>query len=743
MVASGAPFAKRGEGTLVVGSVLGDLQQEVRVEEGVYDIRDFAGAGNSTASLVVSNNATLKFGGWIYVDSNSSQVQRSKTIVIQGTGYDGQGALNMAASNCGLFHVTLSGDALIKGNTFTVRMYAPWDFNGHKLTLDLNRGEHMIVFDDNFLNHGDIDVKQGGYLIWEDTSIPSANTLTFSDGGVARFRNARNSGNRPLAATFVMNGGSQFYVDSTGVGLDETKNAIAGEVRLAGIVTNSTQTAGWPLSIEGEASGAEGGFVVRNGLKFRLGNAANSFGKGVVLNGESGSPSWLSLTKDGALPADGGPLTVEQNGVINLVNETGATFALPDLVCGEGTVITSKQYATGVDGVPVATAKSLIKTGDDCLVIYPALQVTGVADIRSGTLKFGGRIPSYITGLNFCASNYTSAAWRGYTTDNVPFQWVDPKGPSLAYQMTTADVFRSFDPRDYISSHFNFVYSGYVWNNEDHDVAWSFVGQFNRYHALYINDECIYSSNDEWGGGYFRVHGNAHATLKPGPNRFVFHMANNGDEYGAGGTQHNSEFCVYAPNGIYWTPFMALGYDTQNRGTTNHVDYAKMIEPGDGSLFTTTATPVKDHVDPAMYWPTFASIHFAGGTVLDLNDVTPYTPYPLVDLNGTMRVENGRVVLSGTWTVDAADLVAGGLTVGAAAELVIESGTKVLLTNVNEIRRRQLKQKPLITCSGGGTVVGTLTLADDSKEEWTLIKSPDGQSVIADCRQNGLSVILQ
>ena len=106
------------------------------------------------------------------------------------------------------------------------------------------------------------------------------------------------------------------------------------------------------------------------------------------------------------------------------------------------------------------------------------------------------------------------------------------------------------------------IYTGYIWNHEDHDVTWSFRGRFDDHVRLTIN------------GGIWIDTGNGDAVVQnvvmsPGPNAIEMRFGDGSGDVGPGGGE-----------------YFGLSYDPLGRASSNRDDYLQILDPGDGSLLT-------------------------------------------------------------------------------------------------------------------------------------------------------------
>jgi hypothetical protein len=187
-----------------------------------------------------------------------------------------------------------------------------------------------------------------------------------------------------------------------------------------------------------------------------------------------------------------------------------------------------------------------------------------------------------------------------------------------------------------------------------------------------------------------------------------------------------------------WAPDMGVVYNP-NPGaiiSSNSTDYVKFT----ASQFSPTAERNKVNLDSSLYRASFnGGIKFATGTVFDIGDTAPYTPFPIENLEGAMTVKNGTLVLSGNWTIDASEINEGGFILAGDANLVFAEGATLTVTNAGQITNVYRDGMPLVTCSGSGSVSGLPTIVTDEKG-WKIY-AKDGNYNI--CCQKGLTLIIR
>ena len=180
------------------------------------------------------------------------------------------------------------------------------------------------------------------------------------------------------------------------------------------------------------------------------------------------------------------------------------------------------------------------------------------------------------------------------------------------------------------------VYTGYIWNRTDADVTWSFMESFDDQVRVWIDGVPVLS-NDTWDAV-----STAAFTLAPGPHRFEARFGQGSGGAGPSNTAKNTE------DGVL--PAFGIGLDREGRTALRASNFEALADPGDGSLFTT-----------------------ATGAV------------PLADPTATTATLTGAFAFTGTWTVDMAQVRAGGRLTVTDGALDLSAVTDVVFTNTEDL----------------------------------------------------------
>ncbi|MGN0847723.1 MAG: hypothetical protein ACI4RA_10125, partial [Kiritimatiellia bacterium] len=185
-----------------------------------------------------------------------------------------------------------------------------------------------------------------------------------------------------------------------------------------------------------------------------------------------------------------------------------------------------------------------------------------------------------------------------------------------------------------------------------------------------------------------------------------------------------------------WVANFGLGVDWEGRCETNSANYAKFLDPGDGSFLRPCAPDApRGELDAGSFRPTFrGAVAFGPGAVFDIGDTAPYVPVEVPSLTGVPTVRNGAVaVKSATWRLRAADLfdvqgnvLAKPLTIEATGGLTFPAGGVAIAFSAEDAAAlREVAGKcvcPILTAADEGAFpANAFALPTELREKgWTL-----------------------
>ena len=764
-------LVKGGEGTLVAGAVMMDFAQSIYITNGVYRLVAQGGLGSvsSETATYVSDGGTLVNEVTVNTsDWNATPSCGTDRVYVEGTGYKGLGAISNAVSTLNFsMGFTLTGDATVSSSQgFYFRRYGV-DMGGHTLTVE-SHGQPFALTALAVSNPGRIDAN--GHLQVVDLSggsaLPSGMTVNVLEGQRLTINGASSQN-----ASLTMGANStvsltKYTKDTAAPGSETTPCLWAGPVELQGATSVETLRGSdgkvFGLTLSGYVHG-DGGFtnatavtVGSTGDKIggwlKLTCPTNAFKGGVAMVSDAtlDAPSGgVAAFVDGAVPADGGPVVIG-NSSLWLGHDGFASVNLPDVaVLGSG-VVTGGVSTLAADGWTMATncatLNSLSKTGDGVLDLKSAVRVAGRTEIGGGTLRLGtsrdpnaGLDVSYRT--NYCASvtadlETIRSAFDGYS------RGACPEGVAAAYHAWPRV---SSAAKEDISHSQTYFYEGYIKVPGEAGATTNatFLSSMFRNVLVVIGDKTVVQMNDvydvlkdnfftDWNGKGSRLGVNTISGLPCGWQKIAVVCANN----------YNSSSGPHSSSGA-WTDNFGIGVDWLARGTTNVADYAKLVDPGDGSFLRRSLDAASE---VASLRPSFGgSVAFAAGTTLDLGDANGAAPLAVSALEGLPSVTNGVLNVAGaTWTVSAADIAAGGaLQIADGATVTFPSEVTIDVTDAATLRRAWGVRRGVILSAATAAAypsATTFVLSDAAKAaNWRLervgnalqlVYSPGGMLII-------------
>lgn len=332
------------------------------------------------------------------------------------------------------------------------------------------------------------------------------------------------------------------------------------------------------------------------------------------------------------------------------------------------------------------TFASFVKTGEGSFLLDAPLSCSAPLEVKEGALKLPVSVPGLQCGEKiYQQGDSYSEYYDGTALSGLGIELT----PSRAYRLSTEGYYQ---PYHYVS------YSGYAWNRSATNENWTFAYAFDDYLDIRINGEKlegVRQGASEWG-----VLTLVKATLKPGANSILIQLWNSA---GTGGaiTHGLVKGC------INWTrDHVGVVYNPNGGDSTNGLDYVRMADPGDGSLFTV-------YPYDGSTIPSFSSIKMWPGTTLDVCD-------GIYTFTGVLQV--AEAVFADPIRVS------GGIAFGLGANVAIE-GLETL--------DREVGPRTILKTDHG--VSGVLPKLESA---WRLRISPDGKDLEL-VPQRGTAVIFR
>jgi len=743
-------LVKAGGGTLVVPASV-DLSAytgEIAVAGGVYRVLASSGAGSSSSGdFKVAATAAFE----VAPASDTSIDLGSKHILFAGDGPDGKGALRCAAASnqdggrAFGTNLEMTGDAVI-----AVTTAYQLSFGTSSQTWQLNMGGHALELrpyvnangasDRNIrflgtltiVNPGDISVTQGNFILRDLTNLATFggdanNTLTMDrtamGTGTANTKLEFSKTKAAFPWKLVWNSRRYLSVPSTSTTTTTNENLWAGPVELRQnlLVTFGASGGYQRFTLGGPVTGDAGVFLETSSADAELNllSEANAFTGPLVSTGAT-----VRLWKSGALPVAGAGF-VGTNAT--LVLEGDAAYSLPSA---------SFDGTSAVRGGRGTWSGPVVKTGPGTLEY--ASHADGVRlENRGGTVRFApqardARLAGFVSGCRTYST--TAEAESAYGAEEIVTNGVETT-PAAAYDRNHA----------WWQANALITYDGYIWNNADADVTWSFVTALGLKSKLKVNGVTVCEDAFHSTAEARMDCGHGNATLKPGANRITLWVmtksAGQGPACRSSGdnpvwAKSNFGF-VYDPLGRNAVQKIKDGDPTYDKAAYSY--YQTIVDPGDASLLTWAEPGTCDTYtrpgtgESVALSPRFDVVASAVGTTLDYGGLGVCH---VANLIGAPAIANcGTFGVTNIWTLCASSLT-GTLASGGKLDF---TGSSLALPDVASV-----KSGSFVIATAEGGIVSLPTLPSELSEKgWRLSLENEGKSLRLAKDPSGFLLILR
>ena len=743
-------LVKKGEGTLVAGEEMASFAGDIFVRDGFYDATTTNAFGTAAGETYVNGGTILsRLDGTI----GGKGAYGQEAFHLAGTGCQSNGVIRQTKVNSACFtrgRITFDDDVLLTGSESLDFRFGQVDVNGHDITVAMAPGKAFRFVALKAIGWANVNVLSGQFGLESDVDGGTADSAITMESNTCFLSSNLKT---PQGRRLVFRPGSsyqlQYYCEMPAVlGQHNGKTEWRGPVVLEGAsrLLMANVTPGRVADFSGFVSGP-GGFMAKNGLCLQLGCETNAFRGGAAAEGVVASDGWsvaggVSAMGPGALPPDGGSVDLTnaaffayaENTLSNLCLNTRVEY--PDMTVHGTGVITSGASFTSLD------LRSLTKTGTGPLTMFGAFHVMGRTDVAGGTLRFGSSVPTVLAGLDWHYGLRSGWDLRKSVPTDFVHHGVDARGASFAYRGWKPTMGKNGSP-DHDQAHF---YTGWIRipDAPDEKVKCNFVSSICRRCYLVIDGKEVVAMNDSTDTltgttfpGWKRFYVGPQVELKSGWRSFHLYMSN----------FHDTTCGPYNHGEFGWVADFGVGVDWRGGCVTNSANYDKLLDPGDGSFLRASMDDFdKAATDPSQWRPTFdGPMAFGPGTTLDVNDVEPYTPLAVSELVGTPAITNGAVTVAGaTWTLRAADLLAGGrLSVAANARVSFPARVTVDITDVADLRDGKYEGGTILAAAtAAGFPDGTVFRPSDATKaaRWRLEWSGNALNV---CDASGLVIVFR
>jgi autotransporter-associated beta strand protein len=342
-----------------------------------------------------TSNVTINSGGTLDL-ANTTLGTISRVLYVQGTGYDGNGALvsngSSGSNQSSFLGVNLTGDTTFGGSIrYDIRGTSAYlAGNGYTLNKAGTNSIYLVAL--GYTNLGAVNINGGTLAAQGSTIFGSSTTLvpiTVNSGGTLAVWGISN----PVANNITLNNGSVGTVSS-----DASAATYSGTITVNS--TGGTLTAATACTFSGQIiAGTGSGLLTKSGASTAyLTNTSNTWTGGTTLTGTSGNTlsvgNYSGTGASGFLPdtAVGGTITIGSAATLvfnSAFDETltNATIAGPGSLnqIGLNTVTLSGNTSSTL-AINIGTG-----TGNTAVGKAGALRVTNVNVFNNaGSITFGG-----------------------------------------------------------------------------------------------------------------------------------------------------------------------------------------------------------------------------------------------------------------------------------------------------------------------------------------------------------------
>ena len=643
--------------------------------------------GATTGPTYVENGATLEIY-WTLANTSANTLG-NEHVYFSGSGTDGKGAMYSSCPATLQFvwpkYWHLLGDASIGSLNYNQDLYSitQIDLGGHDLTINSHYNSY-----DRFGGGTTItDAVGTGNLIINNSVLfeggfvfpgGAEHQLIFSTNGIYRTNGGFGYADGSTPWTLMMNG------PANGIGgfnFGMGHNGYRGPVQLNCATKLQRQSEFASQTFFGPVTGTGSFGTIGNDNSrtwLHLCCPTNRFTGGVMM----GIDSVLSLPVEGALPADGGVLTMNA-GTVEL--DDTVTYHLPDFVMqGSGTTYTGLVYQ-GSGAWKTVTKK------ESGMWLYRSAVGGDLLDMQAGMIRFPAPAAGLYEGMN-ATQNIDSVAFATNGVRLLPLAGRFEANTSYMYGMSSGR------------------YTGWIWNRTGGTANWNFAASFSPTCYFYLDDAVVFKATQ------CATPTLSTNSIAAGKHKFEVRFASGG---GTQGTKVNN---VYP----WGDSFKGFVYDTQGRNSTNSNYYAYIQDPGDGSLLTVCENPEEA---PAYPLPLFKEMRFTKGTVLDLcgNAYTAceISGWPVVTNMCAYTAPACGLTITNTFTVAGGE-IASKAPMNCYVPLTFTAGATVTLTNATALSHATVKEYTICSCPNG--ISGTAQLITDDSG-WHIRKAEDSKSL--------------
>lgn len=559
--------------------------------------------------------------------------------------------------------------------------------------------------------------KRGGGTLKAGDGFTGLNTDIRIEEGSLQVKNGNNLGTAD-GCTVISNGAvlSLYNTSPNSISFASEPILLAGRINNAGSNAHSNAFLG-SLTVIDDAARITGGGTLGLGGNLALDGHALAIS---MAKSESFILRNAVMSSGGTIVLEQGHFSLEGDNVISAREACN----LPHVEAAGGGSLSCEVFGFG------GNVAAFTKTGGNVFTFDNCLSVTGDTFVAQGVLKLGGSAPG-TAGLRAVVTNFADqAAWLGFlgaankdtvaNLSNAAFRDVATNllavGAAQGFSAEVLSPEAAYSSWTGAETYKLGVYQGFFWNTDATNKIMTFATSVADTALVWIDGKTITrnigSRKDAGGNTYFAALGEA--TLKPGPNEFMFLLGH----FGSGSKGPRSD--KRPEHGLNWEANCGIMYCEGSCNVTNSSLFSRIADSGDGSLLTLTKQLTAERAPAgATYIPRFDSLRFGSDdaearVTLDLGGLAGF---PQNGLTGCPCITNGTLLLSGAWTFTAADIAAHPLEVAAGAGVSFDNAT--LSVSAASV---PLGGTAILHAEPGATVTGlpALSVTDGGNTIWEI-----------------------
>lgn len=399
VVSEGADVVKEGNGTLVL-SGSNTYTGTTTITDGIIQIENSNGLGNSSGDTVVQDGGTLALAGGI-------SVPVGEQIDIAGAGEGGIGAIsNTSGSNTWAGDVDLTADSTIgaQAGTLTFNSADDIDAAGFDLTFNTQSGSTIdverVITDSS--GTSDMIVEGEGTTIFNANNTYSGETIV--NGGTLQIENAGGLGDTTNGTT-VNDGGTLAFANGVTISSAETytvtgngttgkasiwnesgNNEIDGQVTITGGSATFGAEAGSQIRIDGGVAGVDQDAIITGDGTVVWANP-NSYTGDTIIN------SGTLLFEDGDNRInDASDVIVNSGGLLDMNNRSdtvGSISGAGNIDLGNATLTAGGNNVDTTFSGDISGTGNVTKAGTGITTFSGSNTFSGELSVDAGTVAIG------------------------------------------------------------------------------------------------------------------------------------------------------------------------------------------------------------------------------------------------------------------------------------------------------------------------------------------------------------------